>query len=175
MDHTLLLLGSFRNCKMGVIILCISQGSLSILDQRPALRKPCISVKTGIKSSTHAHLWSSCSVPGTGLGFSSQKVEQVSCPGGAMCLLGHVLPSSPHTAAAPRGESCSFGPPPPPPPPALTDPVGPGGPSRPLSTDSSHPHSLLRIRWWLTSVHSILVGGTSILPMARAKALRVIL
>ena len=108
MDHTLLLLGSFRNCKMGVIILCISQGSLSILDQRPALRKPCISVKTGIKSSTHAHLWSSCSVPGAGLGFSSQKVEQVSCPGGAMCLLGHVLPSSPHTAAAPRGESCSF-------------------------------------------------------------------
>lgn len=108
MDHTFLLLGSFRNCKMGFIIVFISQGSLSILDQRPALRKHCISVKMGIKSNTQAHLWRSCSVPGAGLGFSLQKVKQVSCPGGATCLLGHVLPSSPHTAAPPLGKSCSF-------------------------------------------------------------------
>lgn len=131
-DHTLLLLVSFRNCKMGFIIVFISQGSLSILDQHLSLRKHCISVKTGIKSSTHAHLWSSCFVPSTGLAVSLQRVRQVSCPSGAMCLLGQVLPSSPHTAASPLGDSCS-----------LTHaahphrPCGTTGPSPPLSTDNS--------------------------------------
>ena len=132
MDHTLLLLGSFRNCKMGFIIVFISQGSLSILDQRPALRKHCISVKAGIKSSTHAHLWSSCSVPDAGLGVSLQRVKQVPCPGGATCLLGHVLPSCPHISTPPRGSLGHL-----PTPLAPTDAVGPGGPSRSLSTDSS--------------------------------------
>lgn len=107
-DHTLLLLGSFRNCKMGFIIVFISQGSLSILDLRLSLRKHCISVKTGIKSSTYAHLWSSCFVPSTELAVSLQRVRQVPCPGVATCLLGHVLPSSPHTAASPLGDSCSL-------------------------------------------------------------------
>lgn len=79
-DHTLLLLISFRNCKMGFIIVFISQGSLSILDQHLSLRKHCISVKTGIKSSTHAHLWSFCFVPSTGLAVSLQEGEAGSLP-----------------------------------------------------------------------------------------------